>query len=59
MRVVADKPEIRIVSLAKVSIFDQSDLNLLDAFYRGCLKDKINLILLAYNPSLSIPFISK
>ena len=46
MRVVAEKPKIRIVSLRKVPLFDRSDSHLLEAFYKKSERDKIYLILL-------------
>ena len=46
MRAVAEKPKIRIVNLEKVPFFDQSDLHLLEGFYKKCESDNIRLILL-------------
>lgn len=46
MRAVAEKPKIRIVNLEKVPFFDQSDLHLLETFYKKCQSDNIRLILL-------------
>ena len=46
MRAVAEKPKIRIINLEEVPFFDQSDLHLLEAFYKKCQSDNIRLILL-------------
>jgi len=46
MKAVAEKPKIRIINLEKVPFFDQSDLHLLETFYKKCQRDNIRLILL-------------